>query len=382
MYNQDGDVMITKIERLDHQGRGIAKINDKITFIPKCLPGEVVDVSITLDKKKYMEARLNKVIEKSPSRIDVDCPYFELCGGCQLRHMSYEDELKYKENKVKDIFKKYATFDTKINEVVGTNIDRYRNKIVFQVDKKIGFFEEKTNKLIPIEKCLLISDEMNEVLKDISIDNINQITIREGNELMVFDNYYNKLLDTNDSIISNIGDVKYKVSQKSFFQINKNQTVNLYNKVLEYASLKGSENVLDLYCGIGSIGLFLANKAKHVLGVEINSSSIEDANYNAKLNNITNTEFILGDTKKVLSDNSFKADVVVVDPPRSGLDKEVVNDLLKINPDKIVYVSCDPITLVRDLNLLNVNYNIKEVSLFDMFPRTYHIESVVLLERK
>lgn len=385
LYNEDGDKMNVQILRLDHQGRGIGYIDNKIVFVPKTLPDEIVDVTITLNKKKYMEANLNKILKKSPKRIESDCKYYDSCGGCALRHISYEDELQYKEEKVRDILKKYGNFNTIVNKIVGSNIEGYRNKITFQINNKIGFYQERTNKIIPIDECKLISENMNRELKKYKNIHLfsHQLIIREGNDILThFDNYKENIkFKTKKNILDKIGEYTYQISPNSFFQVNKYQTLNLYNKVLDYIKTS-NDNVLDLYCGAGTIGIYVSKYAKKVLGVEIVESAIKDAFINKELNKIDNIDFILGDAEIVIKNTSFKPDTIIVDPPRSGLTKSVVDNMIRLNPNKIIYVSCDPITLVRDLSLLSQKYDIKEINPYDMFPRTYHVECVCLLERK
>src|SRR5574344_231360 len=377
--------MNVQILRLDHQRKKIRYIDNKIVFVPKTLPDEIVDVTITLNKKKYMEANLNKILKKSPKRIESDCKYYDSCGGCALRHISYEDELQYKEEKVRDILKKYGNFNTIVNKIVGSNIEGYRNKITFQINNKIGFYQERTNKIIPMDECKLISKNMNRELKKYKNIHLfsHQLIIREGNDILThFDNYKENIkFKTKKNILDKIGEYTYQISPNSFFQVNKYQTLNLYNKVLDYIKTS-NDNVLDLYCGAGTIGIYVSKYAKKVLGVEIVESAIKDAFINKELNKIDNIDFILGDAEIVIKNTSFKPDTIIVDPPRSGLTKSVVDNMIRLNPNKIIYVSCDPITLVRDLSLLSQKYDIKEINPYDMFPRTYHVECVCLLERK
>ena len=194
--------------------------------------------------------------------------------------------------------------------------------------------------------------------------------------------YHNsKYISGNKVLIETLNNYKFSILPDSFFQINKKQTINLYNQIVEYANPQKEDKVLDLYCGVGTIGIYLSKYCKEVLGIEINKSSIENANINKKLNNVENISFIEADVSKVLS-IKYKADIIIVDPPRSGLDKNTIETLIKINPKKIVYVSCDPITLSRDINLLKNNYILKDIKLYDMFPETYHVESVCVLERR
>lgn len=409
---------IVKIERLDHSGRGIGIIDNKVIFVNKALIGELVKVKMTVEKKKYIEAEVVEIIKKSPKRVESKCPYFNECGGCNLLHMNYADQIEFKENKVKDILSRYTSLnnlDNIIKPIIPSdNIFGYRNKVTFHVKEEVGFYKIKTNELIPINKCLLISDKMNELLNFISnnldLSNIDSFVIKDmGNCQLMLTIYLHKMestakfeellkdkvaslhfLDKNKNckmvgeskIIAKLDDFDFLVSSSSFFQVNLGQTVKLYHKILDYCDLESTDNVLDLYCGTGTIGIFLSKHCHKVLGVEINQDAVNDAKENQKLNNISNIDFMAGDTKNVIKKARFKADVIVVDPPRSGLDSKVVKELIDLAPKKIVYVSCDPVTLARDLETLNSAYEIKEISPVDMFPQTYHVECVCALDCK
>ena len=396
--------METKIDRLDHQGRGISLL-DKVTFIPNTLPGELVDIDITTSKSKYNIGKVKKYIKTSKDRIEPLCPYYNICGGCELMHLSYENELKYKESKIKDIMNRYAKLDN-VSNIVGCDEElNYRNKVTFKVDKKISLSKKESHELVNIDKCLLISDRMNSYINKLNkmdLSNVNEVIIRESiddimiifmcNEDISIDTslldcnvvkYYNKyeILKGNNYIVDKIGNLSYKISPSSFFQVNRYQVKKLYDLVLENIKPNKNDKVLDLYCGTGTIGLYVSNYVDEVLGIEINEEAIKDANYNKELNNIHNISFIAGDSK-IIHNIKFNPNKIIVDPPRAGLDKKVIDDILNINPERIVYVSCDPITLARDLNILKENYNVEKIIPVDMFPRTYHVETVCVLERK
>lgn len=400
------DTYNVSITGLDHQGRGICKVDNVITFVPNTLPGE--EVSIKLDKihKNYNEASLVSIISSSKDRVEPICKYYPLCGGCDLLHMSYSDQIKYKEDKVKNIMKRYADLEC-VNEIVKCdNPFNYRNKVTFQVDRVIGPYKKKSYEIIPIDKCLLVDERINDYLKKIGntdLDGVNQITFRvSDDDIMVifkcskdrrfdieldgtFIKDFNGKLDVikgKGYIISSIGTKKYKVSPTAFFQVNTNQVKKLYDKAIEYLDLNSNDKVLDLYCGTGTIGIYLADRCKEVLGVEINKEAIVDARYNMELNGIKNARFIAGDAAKVVKDINFTPDKIVVDPPRAGLDRSVIDKIVEMNPERIVYVSCDPITLARDLNIFKENYTVEKITPVDMFCNTMHVECVCVLERK
>lgn len=401
-----------EVTKLDHQGRGIAKINDKIIFIPNALPEETVDVDIILEKKKYYEGIIKEIINASDKRIKSICPYFEECGGCQFLNMNYQDSLDYKQNKVEEIMNKYLGIKIKINNIVACDNNLYyRNKTTFQVKNDIGFFKEKTNTLIPVDKCYISDIKINDIYKaikdNINLTNVKQVIIRatkntlESMVIFKTSNYIDnkKIIDIlkkkvdsiyiNDELIYGKGKIiedlcnkNFYISPSSFFQVNTLQAEKLYNKAIEYANIKKEDTVLDLYCGTGTIGIVASDKAKKVIGIELNKEAIKDANENKKLNNINNIEFYAGDVGKILNKNNYKPDIIIVDPPRVGLDSLALSQILNIKPKKLVYVSCDLMTLARDLKLLSNDYDILELTPVDMFPYTAHVESVCALKLK
>lgn len=394
-----------KVERLDHFGRGIVKDNGKIGFIKNALIGEDIELEKVNDYKNYFEGITNSIKEKSNDRVDPGCKYYLECGGCNLLHMSSNLKKTFKEEKVNNIFK---DLNININSLVTSNSYNYRNKVVLHVENsKLGFYKDKSNQLIEIDKCLLLNDKINEVIKYLKEyikeeNNIEKITIKLGNItnqiMIIIDgkiNSYYKLLDICDvliindkvitdskSIISYIGDKKYYVSKNSFFQVNYDISTKIYDKVREYIKNIGSKNVLDLYCGTGTIGIYVADLVDSVLGLEVVSDAVSDAIKNKELNKVDNIEFMLGKVEDLIDNIKDNYDTIIVDPPRNGLNRKVIDTILSLKPNNIIYVSCDVMTLKRDLELLNGKYNIIELTPYDMFPNTYHIESVLILERK
>lgn len=396
-----------KIESLDHYGRGITKIDGKIAFIENALPNEIVDIKINSEKKKYIEGSVLRYIEKNKERIDVNCPYYESCGGCNIMHIPYKEQLKFKQKKIQNIIKKYLNQNIKINNIVSSDIDvNYRNKVTFQVKENIGFYKNNTYDIINIDNCLISDKLINKSikhLKKLNLKPVNKITCRTGlNELMIIIETTNKNIDItplkdiahsiylkvdndyvhvfgNKNIYEKLGDYKYIISPDSFFQINLNTCLKLYNKIKDYVGQ--NKNVIDLYCGTGSIGIFVSEN-NNIIGIELNEFAIKDALKNKKINNTNNINFICGDSGKKLKELNFNPDIIIVDPPRNGLNKETIQNILNFNAKEIIYVSCDPMTLVRDLNILKETYNIKEITPFDMFPNTYHVECIALLKNK
>lgn len=396
-----------KIEKLDHYGRGITKLDNKTIFVENALPDEIVEINIIKEKKKYSEANVSKYFQKANNRIEPNCPYYNSCGGCNIMHLSYKDQLKFKQNKIENIIKKYLNEQIKINNIVASDkIEFYRNKVTFQVREKIGFYKEHTYDIINIDNCIISDKLINEsikYLKNLNLKEINKIICRTGlDELMIIIETQNKNLDItplkeiassiylkinnkyihaygNKNIYEKLENYKFKISPDSFFQVNIDTCSKLYNKVKEY--IGSNKNIIDLYCGTGTIGIFIS-KNNNVIGIEINEYAIKDAEENKKINKIDNINFICGDSGKKLKQLKFNPNIIIVDPPRSGLNKETINNILKFDSKEIIYISCDPMTFVRDLNILNKYYDIKEITPFDMFPNTYHIENIAYLVKK
>lgn len=395
------------IENLDHYARGIARIDGKAIFIENALPTEKVIINIIKEKKNFGEGEVIKFLNKSTDRVEPICPYYNECGGCNIMHMSYPQQLIFKENKVKEVLKKFTGFEN-INTIISSNNFNYRNKVTLKVKENIGYYKQKSYEIVAIDKCLIADDRINKIidnLQNISLENIQEIVIRVTNKESMLIFYSSSLIkiDINDFknvntiicitdkqtvlkgkgyIEEEIKGIKFIISPTSFFQVNTNGMINLYDKVLEYADLKGNENLLDLYCGTGTIGIYLTKYCGQVFGIEINKEAIKDALVNKEINNLKNVDFQAGDVKEVLRKNKFIPDIIVVDPPRAGLDKKVIEEIISLNPKKLIYVSCDVVTLARDLNLLKDKFNIIECTPVDMFPNTYHVESIVLLEKK
>ena len=367
--------MIVNIEKLDHQGRGIAFLNKPI-FIDNALPDELVDIKIIKETSKYFLGEVIKYIKLSDKRIKPKCKYYGICGGCQLMHMLYDNQLIYKENKVNDIINRYLKKNVKIDKIIPSAQFNYRNKAVFKAKDNIGYYKIRSNDIVDVDKCLLVDHKINAELKKIKIrkiKNIDEIIVRTG--INTINNY------DSDNVIMKLNDYSFNVSNDSFFQVNTKTTIKLYDKILEYLDLSKEDKVLDLYCGVGSIGIYISSYCDRVYGIEINESAILNANKNKLLNKIDNIEF------KCLNANNIKnmhynANKVIVDPPRNGLDKKTIEYLNDGNFAKIVYVSCNPITLVRDLKELSKIYNIDRITPVDMFPNTYHVECVCVLNRR
>lgn len=453
MEIKKNDCFTVSIEDMSEDGSGIGKLDGYIWFIKDAVKGDVVEAKAMKMKKSYGFARLMRVITPSPDRIEPACPVARQCGGCQLQAMSYESQLKFKENKVYNNLRRIGGFtDIPFLPIMGMDEPwRYRNKAQFPFGRNkngeivTGFYAGRTHDIIPQEDCLLGVEENKKILESIKeymIENhvapyeeethqglIRHALIRKGfktGELMVCVIINGKKLPHSEKLVEKlcrfdgmtsisysintdktnvilgkelvnlyglgyitdyIGDVKYRISPLSFYQVNPVQTEKLYGTALEYAGLTGGEVVWDLYCGIGTISLFLAQKAKKVYGVEIVPQAIDDARENAKLNGLDNVEFFVGKAEEVLPEqyekNKVYADVIVVDPPRKGCDEQCLNTIVTMAPKRVVYVSCDSATLARDLKMLCENgYEVEKVRCCDMFGWTTHVETVALLTKK
>lgn len=464
------DTIQIEITDMSDTGEGIGKTDGFTWFVKDAVIGDVVEASVMKMKKSYGFARLQKVLSPSSARVTPPCAVARQCGGCQLQAVSYEEQLRFKENKVRNNLRRIGGFENpEFYPIIGMEQPwRYRNKAQFPFGKNrdgqiiAGFYAARTHAIIEHDDCLLGVEENAKILECIKTymnryhispyeetthtGLIRHALIRKGfstGELMVCLvingsvsdlKYSNKLVEmltalypktdeaekafnrpvskmTSISVNINreqtnvimgsevvhlygpgyitdyIGNVCYQISPLSFYQVNPVQTERLYGTALEYAGLTGTETVWDLYCGIGTISLFLAQKAKKVYGVEIIPQAIEDARANAALNGMENVEFFVGKAEEVLPEqyekNHIYADVIVVDPPRKGCDKVCLDTILKMAPERVVYVSCDSATLARDLKYLCAEtYTLKRVQAVDMFGNSCHVETVAFLTRK
>ncbi len=390
-----------KIERLDHLGRGIGYIENKITFIPNTLPSELVVCQIVKERKKYNVGKLIEIIEPSKKRVTPFCPFYNHCGGCHLEHLNYEASLEYKEEKVKNIFKL-----DKIEVIKNEHPKNYRNKITLKVrNKKIGFYESQTNTLVEIKACFLANESINEVIKRLNKLNIKngEIIIRcnTNQEILLMINtkeeikfieeefkgiklvgvlLNNQTLYGQNFFYERIHGLLFKISYDAFFQINPYIVDKLFGLIEQ--ELEASKTILDLYSGVGTLGMVASNKAEKVISIELIKNAVLDNIQNAKLNKKTNIYPVLGDASQALSKIKEPFDFIMVDPPRKGLDKSSLTLLLKSKAKKIIYISCDPMTLKRDLEELKKEYNIEKFYILDMFSYTYHIESFCVLKKK
>ena len=395
--------MFMKVEilRFDDFGRGICFVNDKVTFVPFSTPGDVLEIEITKEKKNYNEGKIVKMIKPSKNRIVPPCQYFGICGGCAYQMLDYEKSILEKQNNVMNYFKKNGLL-IKPNIIKNDTPYNYRNKITLKiVNKKIGYFKNNSHDIVEINNCLLANNKINEVIKLLSsLSIINGEVIIRCNykeEVFIVINTYdnvdiskiknikdlkgivlnNKTIYENNYFIEEVNDIKYNVAYDAFFQVNRLVCGKMFKIAQDFVNI--DDIVLDLYSGVGTLGLSAAKKAKEVVGVEINKNAVDNANSNAKLNNLTNAKFIYSDAGDIKNlDINFNK--LIVDPPRAGLSQDTIDFINKRLPEEIMYISCDYHTQVRDLKLLD-NYEITNSYVCDLFSYTYHVECICILKR-
>ncbi|MDY6065725.1 MAG: class I SAM-dependent RNA methyltransferase [Finegoldia sp.] len=407
-----------EIEIIDitEDGRAIGKYDGKTVFCQGGIYGEVLECQEVSSKKNIIFAQKTKTIKKSPYKIRPVCPYAEECDGCSFQDLDYKAEKFLKEKSVKNKLKRIANVEPKKLEAlkIDTEVcDHYRNKVDLKVvHKKLGYYNRKSHELVPIRKCQIASQAINKIiekLNDMNLSKIKNIKIRSNykdqvqisldylddyllSELKKIDsiieiydssegNY--KLIFQKEEFVDKIGDLKFKIQAPSFFQVNIYNSKVLYDKAKALINLKENDKVLDLYCGIGTTTAYLAGE-NPATGVEVVKAAVEDANYNKKLNILSNIDFICAKSESVI-DKLIKDDytTVILDPPRKGLDKKVTQAINKSSINKVLYISCNPATLARDLKLFkDGGFELKGLDIVDMFARTLHVETIVLMSRK
>ena len=443
---EKGSIYTAVIDGYSSEGLGIARVNGAVVFVPHAVRGEEIDLRITKVMKTSCAGEIVKIHDPSPERMEPECPYAGKCGGCAYRHLTYPEELWAKRQRVQDALTRIGGLDLTVEEILGAkNPEHYRNKSQYPVgaDGSIGFFQARTHKVVPIRRCLIQTEAadrtaqaVGEWMRRYKISAYDETTgkglvrhvcvrvnrkgeslccvVVNGNKVprepelaayvtaavphtvgvllnsntrrgnVVLGDKYRTLFGRN-YLMDTLCGLEFKLSMPSFYQINRDQAEALYGKALEFAGLTGNETVLDLYCGIGTITLCLAKAAKRVIGAEIVPPAIRDAKENALRNHIENAEFFCGDAADIaakLESDGLRPDVVTVDPPRKGLAPEVIASVAAMGPEKVVYVSCDPATLGRDVKIFReFGYEAKRAAAVDMFPGTAHVETVVLLSK-
>lgn len=448
------------------EGNAIAHVDGKVLFVPKAIPGDIVDVQIRRKRKSYMEGTIVALKKKSDQRVNPFCAHFGTCGGCTWQHLPYAEQLRYKQKQVIDNFQRIGK--TEIGEIIpilpSEKTMYYRNKLEYTFSNKRWLTEEEIatgaiidpqpalgfhipgmfDKVFPVEECFHQPDPSNQIrltVKDYAIENnldffdirgkkgfLRTLIIRDtanGEVMVILAMFYEdkekreklldylknkfpsltslqyvinpKLNDTltdlkiityfgRDYIMEEMEDLKFRIGAKSFYQTNSHQAYRLYCIARDFAGLKANDIAYDLYTGTGTIANFLARQCKKVIGIEYVPEAIDDAKINSQINNINNTLFFAGDMKDVLTESFVNQyghpDVLILDPPRSGVHEKVIDTIKYANPDRLVYISCNTATQARDINLLSSVYKVSRVQPVDMFPHTFHVENVALLEKK
>ncbi len=436
------DIFEIEITGTTEEGDGVGRAEGMAVFVPYALIGETVRVLIIKVLKNYAVGKLMEVITPSPDRIKSECPYFYKCGGCRFWNVDYEAELRYKRQKVEDCLRRIGGLDVDVPDVLGAaSVYGYRNKGQFPVScDGIGIYAQHSHRVIDIDGCIIQDKTNPKILKCVrgwmqkyNIEAYNETTgkgcvrhiytrtgesgkmvcivtnceklpntqelvksLRENVEGLtgVLQNLNDKktnvvlgrrfrILWGEDYIIDSLGDCKFKLSPLSFYQVNREQTEALYSAARDFAELTGEEVVWDLYCGIGTIGQFMAGLAKKIVGIEVVEQAVDNAKENARLNGITNAEYYCGTAEEVAPKLKGETpDVVILDPPRKGCEESLLKTVAKTGAKRIVYVSCKPSTLARDLKILTeLGYTVQKVQAVDLFPRTPHVETIALLVR-
>ena len=444
---REGQLCRLVIDGYASDGAGVARLDGMVVFVQGGIRGEACDVRLTHVGRSALWGRVEEVVNPSPARIFPRCLHYTKCGGCQFRHMNYAEELEAKRIRVEDALRRLGGAEIHVSAILGAEqVDRYRNKAQFPVAKgpRIGFYRPRSHDVIDVDDCLLqgeaaarLRGAVKEWMAEYSIPAYNERTFtglvrhvyvrtnragrslccllvngrgvpREAelvralrraepnlagivlgvnekhNNVILGDSY--RALWGEDFLSDTLCGLTFRLSVPSFYQVNPAQTEVLYGKALEFAGLTGTETVLDLYCGIGTISLVMARKAGMVWGAEVVPQAVDDAIANAQRNHIENARFLCadaGEAARYLEGEGVRPDVVCVDPPRKGLAEDVVDTIADMGPERVVYVSCDPGTLGRDVKrFAGRGYTLKKAVAMDMFPRTAHVETVVLLSRE
>lgn len=449
---QVGQEFPLTIKRLGINGEGVGFFKKQAVFVPGALPGEVIVAEATKVQKNFSEARVKKFRQKSPHRVKPLCPIYEECGGCQLQHLDYKQQLVEKRDIVIQAFERHTSLNSNqldIKETIGMeNPWGYRNKSQLQVGREgqkvlAGLYGLNSHKLVDISECVIqhpstnkVTQVVKQILQDLNLSIYNEkkrqglirtivtrvgfqsgevqlvlvTTKKELPKKELFLAEVKKRLPEVKSILQNIngektslifgdetihlegeeviqetlGDLSFELSARAFFQLNPEQTVKLYNEVKKAAALTGHEKIVDAYCGVGTIGLWLADRAAEIRGMDTIPESIEDAKQNAVRHQIKHAEYVVGKAEYWLpkwQKEGWRPDVIVVDPPRTGCDQNFLETVLKLKPKRMVYVSCNPSTLAKDIQFLSKAYKVEYIQPVDMFPHTAHVECVALMSR-
>jgi 23S rRNA (uracil1939-C5)-methyltransferase len=455
-----------RITDIGSEGNALARVDNQVVFVPMLVPGDVVDIKIIKNKKRYLDGKVVRFHEYSADRVAPVCRHFGVCGGCKWQHLPYNLQLRYKQKQVADNLRHIGKIETpSVSPIIGSSeVLMYRNKLEYAFSDKRWLTQEEISsdndfekedalgfhipglfdKVLDIRECHLQPEPSNAIrdavrryahknsfrffnirqqsgfLRNLVIRNSgdgkfmvivvffhDEPVRREGlldyiasefpqitSLFYVINSKKNDSLSDQDPIlykgqdhlVEELDGLKFRIGPKSFYQTNTAQAVKLYKAAAGMAGLTGKEIVYDLYTGTGTIACFIASEAAKVIGIEYVEEAVRDAAANSAINNISNTEFFAGDIKDVMSETFIKKygspDVIIADPPRSGMHEDVIKKILSANPRKLVYISCNPATQARDIVLLSGRFNVTRIQPVDMFPQTHHVENIVLLEKR
>lgn len=449
MRLEKNEIHTVTIEGYNTDGLGICRLDGAVVFVPQTVRGDECEIRIVKVLKNVAYGKVEKIITPSEHRVEPNCPVFAQCGGCDFLHMSYEEELHYKKQRVYEALTRVGGVECEELEIVPSPTqERYRNKAIFPctpngAEIKAGFYRSHSHDVVECSDCKIQTERANS-LRDAVLEWAKKFTVPAYNEVsgngllrqiyvrtgekgslltLVINGrrvpYIEELvqlcrkactdlrgvvLNTNKAktnrvvgdkfitiwgegaLVDGLCGVKFAISPRSFYQINHGQAENLYTTAIEFAGFEKTDKVLDLYCGIGTLTLLMASHCESAMGVEIVLEAAGDAEENARRNNITNAKFMCADanrTAELLEIENFKPDVLVTDPPRKGMDAKTIEAIVQIAPKKLVYVSCDPATLARDVKIFTENgFEFSKIKAFDMFPKTANVECCALLVRK
>ncbi|HBI26157.1 MAG TPA: 23S rRNA (uracil(1939)-C(5))-methyltransferase RlmD [Peptococcaceae bacterium] len=417
-------IMRCLIDGITHRGEGVARINEKVAFIPFTIPGEEVEVEIVDERARFSRGKITQIVAPSPERAEPTCQYFYQCGGCAYQHVTYQLQLRLKKQVVTDALRRIGQQKIAVQDVLGMEKPwQYRNKVTWQVGelkgvKRLGYYQQDSHWHLPINRCWLLSPEitifsqfLDSSLGFTGILQEKKVVIRQASDdsklllivegpvdeeglkslvksypglesLFIYENRQLKHLFGSKKMNLAIGPRRYQVSPLAFFQVNNQQTRRLYDEVKRMAGDNDANSILDAYCGTGAIAIYVADQYKYVHGVDDFPPSIADAKSNALLNNLSNCTFQAGACERIIPKLKQDFDTVILDPPRAGCHKNLLLALSDKKIPQIIYVSCNPATLARDVKILcESSYKIELVQPVDMFPWTYHVETVVLITR-
>jgi len=354
----------TTVTGYGSEGEGVARLDDgRVVFVRGAARGDILEIKLIRERSRSARAEISRILTHSPYRIEPGCPVFPECGGCDFQHLTYEEELDAKLRRVNDALERIGGQSARTEEILRTGrTEGYRNKAVFHSDGQTrGFYCSGSHRIVPVTRCLLLKDDLNAAIKNPAP--VGEITLRSGR---------NGVSNTPEEELDGL---VFEIT--GFFQINTDAALLLFNRARQYAALSKNETLVDLYCGVGSMTLFVGRDAGKAIGVELDPAAVETARKNARRNGLSHIEFIAADAALWETETS-NPDCVIIDPPRKGLSQGALRKVLELSPKRIIYVSCDPATLARDIRMLE-GYAVREVCAVDMFPRTAQVECCCLL---